>query len=308
MSSGQLRVLWARQSLTPELIARLTPDEQRALERLRRARSFGESLGLRKSSGYRHLLDIPPEEAVRVVVAAPPDRLEPVTWWFPIVGRIAYRGYFDAAMAREFAAGLAERGLDTYVRPAIQYSTLGFFDDPIPRPLLQWPAVDVIDTAIHELVHETVFVAGDTAYNEGLASFIAREATRRLLADEPELRARARDAYADRREFAALLQALEAELTVLYTETSNPDEARARRAAVFRRYQLEEFRARDWRTDRYAGFPEQALSNAYLVAHRTYRGDLPCFEAELGALDGDLAALIRRHRERPGHRDCEPPR
>jgi hypothetical protein len=31
-------------------------------------------------------------------------------------------------------------------------------------------------------------------------------------------------------------------------------------------------------------------------------GLLPCFEAELAALGGDLAAFVRAHREDPGHR------
>ncbi len=36
---------------------------------------------------------------VHVVMAAPRDSLDPYTWWFPIVGRVPYRGYFNESDA-----------------------------------------------------------------------------------------------------------------------------------------------------------------------------------------------------------------
>ncbi|MGH7293067.1 MAG: hypothetical protein ACREJT_17730, partial [Myxococcota bacterium] len=76
----------------------------------------------------------------------------------------------------------------------------------------------------------------------------------------------------------------------------------------FARYQPEDFPAQPWRSRRYARFPELTLSNAWLVGHQDYVGMLPCFETELAALDGDLAAFIRAHVDAPGHRDpaCAP--
>ena len=62
------------------------------------------------------------------------------------------------------------------------------------------------------------------------------------------------------------------------------------------------YASKPWRSRRYARFPELALSNAWLAAHRAYVGGLPCFEAELASLGGDLAAFVRAHRDDPGHR------
>ena len=300
VSLGQIRVLMAREPLDEERVRLLSEDERAGLERLREARRFGASLGLVRSTAYRHLVDGEAGRGVQVVVASPPDRLQGLTWWFPIVGRISYRGYFDAARATAFAEELGEQGYDTYVRPAPLYSTLGWFDDPIPRAMLAWPEIDVVDTALHELVHETVFVADDADYNEALATFVANEATLRFFVDDPELRDRARRSFADRRRYADLLGELARELEALYLEVDGAEDARRRREPVFRRYQVEVFPAGGWETARYSAFPELVLSNAFVVAQRTYLGELGCFAAWLETLGGDLSRFIAEHREQPG--------
>jgi len=300
-----VRLLLDRERLTDERIAALAPEERAGLDTLRRARALGESLGLAHSTSYRHLVERGPDRAVRVVVAAPPERLEPRTWWFPIVGRIAYRGYFDPARAKDFADGLRAEGLDVYVRPAELYSTLGYFDDPFPRSGLLWSQVDIADTGIHELVHETIFVAGDSAYDEALASFIAERATLELFADQPALADEARGVFADRKTFAELIDALARELEALYAHTPTREDALRERETVFTRYQHEVFPSAAWQTPRYQGLGAVQLSNAFVLAQRTYMGDLPCFERELATLGGDLRAFIAAHREQPGRRpDC----
>lgn len=301
---GQLHYLLDRERLTEERVDALPEAERRGLETLRRAQSYGESLGLAASTSYRHVIDRDTRSAVRVITAAPADRLEPLSWWFPIVGNITYRGYFDEARAQAFADSLARDGYDTYVRPALMYSTLGYFDDPIPLAALRWPEVDLVDVTLHEQVHETIFAAGDPGYNEALASFIARHATPGFFDANPERRQEAEDVYADRARFAALLDALYADLEALYTETHGPEDARQRRAAVLTRYQGPRFSEHEWKTGRYARFPAAELNNSYLLAFRTYQAEGPCFEAELGALGGDLRAFIAAHVEQPGHRAC----
>jgi predicted aminopeptidase len=302
LGAGQLHTLLDRRPLDDATLARLSEPERQAVAELRAALEFGASLGLARTTSYRHLIERGPDGAVQVVVAAPADRLEAVTWWFPITGRISYRGFFDLPRARDFAAGLAKRGYDVNVRPALLYSTLGVFDDPIPREMLGWERADRIGTVLHELVHETVFVSGDPDYNEGLASFIERGATLEFLAGDPDAVAQARRDFEDEDRFAALLARLEAELTAAYATVEGAEAARRVRAPIFARYQHEEYAALAWNTQRYAGFRDAELSNAWLVARQTYLGDLPCFAAELDALGGDLRAFIRAHREHPGHR------
>jgi predicted aminopeptidase len=307
VSLGQVRLLLDREPLDPALEARLTPEERRGLDALRRALAAAEELGLARSGSYRTLVDRGAAPLVTVVVAAPPDRVEPVTWWFPIVGSVPYRGYFEPERAATFARSLAGDGLDTYVRPALLYSTLGWFDDPVPRSLLALEPLLVFETIVHERVHETVFVADDISYNEGLASFVAYEAALRTYAGTPDAE-RARVLFADERRFGALLDRLAAELEALYAQTSTPEQARAEREPVFARWRDEAVAAGGFETDRFAGLARVPLSNAFVVAQRTYLGDLPCFERELAAVAGDLSAFIAAHVEAPGRRDDCPGR
>jgi len=305
-----MQVLRAREKLTPERIARLSPEEQRGLITLKQALALGESLGLGRSTSYRHLIERGRDESVQVVVAAPPNRLEPLTWWFPIAGRVAYRGYFDPEAARTFAERLASRGFDTYIRPALLYSTLGWFDDPIPRELLSWDPTDLALTILHELVHEAIYVKGDTAYNEGLATFVSYHAALEFFAAGPAQVEQVRDGYADQQRFAGLLAELATELEALYQRHPDADDARGSREATFERYQQERYRALSWRTQRYHGFTRAPLSNAYVLANQSYLGDLPCFQAELSDLQGDLRAFLREHQSQPGRRaaseECVP--
>ena len=310
VSVGQMGVLVDRERLTTERVAALSADERRRLDAVQAAKAYAEVLGLKASSSYRHLIDRPPERRVRVVVAAPADRLEPLTWWFPIVGRVAYRGYFDAERARCFQEHLSAQGFDTYARPALLYSTLGWFDDPIPRELLRLEEFEVVDAILHELVHETIFVAGDTAYNEGLATFIAQRATLAHFEADPRTRAAAERAFADQALFGQLMSSLAHDLEALYANSPSPGQARHDRAPIFRRYQDVIHPSLSWQTSRYAGFARSGLSNAYVLANQTYLGDAGCFIEELRELGGDLAGFVRAHRAAPGRRrpqrDCPP--
>jgi len=302
VSAGQLSMWWDRELLDSERVAQLTLEEKHGVDAIQHARVYAERLGLRPSTSYRHVIDRDEETAVRVVVGSPPNRLEPVTWWFPIVGRLAYRGYFDPERAERFAARLAAEGYDTYVRRAMFYSTLGYFDDPIPVAVLRWSEIDLFDVILHELVHGTVFVASDVAYNEALASFIAKQGTLQFLADRPADLAEARRIYADRERYARLIDALAVALEKLYAQDLDEERAREERKQVFARYQQEVYPSMGFETGRYDGFQSVPLSNAFVVAQRTYTGHLPCLEAELQALGGDLEAFIRAHVERPGRR------
>jgi predicted aminopeptidase len=309
VGAGQVKLLWSREPLTQERIAALPEPERVDFEAFRGALQFGESLGLARTSSFSRLADTDKDWLVQVVTAAPANKLEPVTWWFPIVGSVSYRGYFDAERAKAFAAELAAEGFDTYVRPSPLYTTLGWFEDPLPRPILRWPIEEAVDTALHEQVHITVYIASDVAYNESLATFIAHQATSQYFSDRPEIKERAESSFADELTYARLLNSLRGDLDALYAAELSPDEARAKRAPIFARYQTEVFAAQPWRSQRFAGFQRVTLSNAFVVANRDYLGLVPCFERELAQLRGDLAAFVRAHKEKPGHRPegCEGP-
>ncbi len=158
----------------PELVARADLDgalrERLALTLA--VREFArDRLGLRVGESYTSFADVGPEATVWVLSAARRDRLEAHTWWFPIVGRVPYRGFPQRATAEAAGRALTARGLDVDVRPALAFSTLGWFADPLLSSTAAVPPVVLAETLIHELFHATLYVPGQAAFNESAATF-----------------------------------------------------------------------------------------------------------------------------------------
>jgi len=111
-----------------------------------------------------------------ILTAAPKTELIPYTWWFLIVGRVPYMGYFSKADAEEAAAELRAEGYDTNIRTSAAFSTLGWFDDPLLSHLLRYDKVTLADVVFHELFHNTLYVKGAGNFNESSANFIGHRA------------------------------------------------------------------------------------------------------------------------------------
>ena len=114
---GQIQILNAREPITKVLADPGTPAElKQRLEQVRAAREFASrELGLPDNKSYTSYADLKREYVVWSVVATPEFSVEPREWCFPIVGCVAYRGYFKEAKAREFADRLRGEGFDTIV-------------------------------------------------------------------------------------------------------------------------------------------------------------------------------------------------
>jgi predicted aminopeptidase len=148
------------------------PQRKELLALVLDVREFAAAQGLDVGGSYAKVADTTGLTRAWVVTAAYQDRLEAYEWRYPVVGRIPYRGYFDVEKAERFAGTLDADELDTYIVEASGYSTLGWFDDPLPSGLLDAGKVELASTVIHELVHQTLFVRDAIAFNETLASVI----------------------------------------------------------------------------------------------------------------------------------------
>lgn len=145
------------------------------LAHVSRIKAFGERHGLRKTHNYERYVRIGRPAVVWVVSASDPLRFRPRTWRFPVVGSITYTGWFDAREARSYAKDLAKEGWDVDVRPSQAYSTLGWFDDPILSTMItDGPEAlgDLADVILHETLHATFYVPGQSTLNESMASFV----------------------------------------------------------------------------------------------------------------------------------------
>jgi predicted aminopeptidase len=240
LSWTEARILLRREPIE-RVIAR--PDVDPALrERLRlvlAARSFArDQLGFTVGDSYSTYAEVTPgETTVHVVQAAYRDRLKPYTWWYPITGRVPYRGFFDRSAAQAEANRLASRDLDVDVRSAVAFSTLGWFADPLlSTTAAEAGPVSLVTTVLHELFHQTLYVAGESTFNESAATFAGERGAIGFFCTGPETDEkrcqRARTAWAETRVRARVLQHLAARLRRLYAEHPPAAERERVRAAL----------------------------------------------------------------------------
>jgi predicted aminopeptidase len=235
---------------------------------------------------------------MHVVSAARRDRLEPVTWWWPIAGEVPYRGYFDPADADAERRALAARGYDVDVRSAIAFSTLGWFADPLLSSTAKSTPVDLVETVIHELFHATLYVPGASAFNESAATWVGHRGAIAFFCDGPQADnprcQRARAAWADTRARARVLQRLAGRLRRLYAADLDPATREARRAQLA---------AVAGRTLAARGLAPARLvsppNNARLLAALVYSTRLDTFES-LAPGDADPGPAIRELVETAG--------
>lgn len=153
---------------------RSAPDSiRRKLRLVLDARRFARSnLGLRTGESFTTYSDIGRDTLLLLLSAAHRDTLRPYVWRFPVVGELPYRGYFDFSEARRAAARLGQAGFDTYLRPSDAFSTLGWFNDPLLNTTLGRDSLELVNTVLHELTHNTLFIKGRAEFNESFASFV----------------------------------------------------------------------------------------------------------------------------------------
>ncbi len=109
------KILWHRRAIS-ELIAdpATPPALTDKLKLVLDARRFAaDSLGLDAKQSFTTFSQTGHDTLTLVVSGAYRDKLKSYTWWFPVVGRVPYKGYFDFDEARRQERLLHDRGFDT---------------------------------------------------------------------------------------------------------------------------------------------------------------------------------------------------
>jgi predicted aminopeptidase len=299
-----------------ELLARRTPIGQlikdpgtdpklkARLELVLRLRQFAaRELKLRPDGSYLTYVDLHRPAVAWNVNVAPPLSLEPKTWWFPIVGRASYRGYFHQEAARRYAARWAKKGWDTYVDDVPAYSTLGWFQDPLLNTFIFESDANLADTIFHELTHQLLFVSGDTEFNEALAMTVASEGVRRWFEASADTQAyqRYQEGLQHEKDFVRLVMATRQDLQKTYRDPQLADADKLRRKAEI----IQEMRGRyaslktAWgvSTPGYDEWFTQPLNNAQLNTVAAYYDLEPAFQALLRAQGGDMEKFFQAARD-----------
>jgi len=300
---AEARILRARRPI-PEVLADSATDAatRGKLAYVLEARRFAaDELGIDVGEAYTMYTRLDRDTLALVVQAAPKDQLAPVTWWFPIVGRVPYRGFFSVEDALEAEADLQADGYDTWVRPTAAFSTLGWFNDPILSSMLATDEVEVVETVLHELSHRFLFLPGQVGFNESFAQFVGRVATIQFFctregsgADSVKC-ARAQERWRDEQRFSVFLGDFIEELEQLYRDPSLTLENKVARREGVIAGALERFDsdvAPELEGLTFAGFRNTPVNNATLMGRVFYYNRLPDFDALLAQHQGNLRALL----------------
>ena len=302
-AQGQLSLMSKREPISGVIDKPGTPAALRAqLKSVTAIRRFAsQELGLPDNGSYKKYADIGRPYVVWNVVAAPEFSVEPKRWCFPIVGCVAYRGYFVESRARRFAAGLHAKGFDVVVGGVAAYSTLGHFDDPILSSMVNWDDVELAAIIFHELTHQLLYVPNDASFNEALATTVEEEGVRRWL----EAQGRSKDLsehlleHARYLEVIALMTETRNGLRTLYDSGLPPPLMRERKREAFEalRESYAALKVQWGGRGPFDAWFAQDINNAHLASIATYFACVPGFQRELQAVNGNLPDFYRRVRE-----------
>ena len=301
--SGHLEVTWLAAPIEERLREPDIPEPLRAkLARALAIREFASrELALPDNGSYRRYADLGRSFVVWNVFAAPEFSVKPLESCFPFAGCVSYRGYYSEEAARQYAAALAEKGHDVHIGGAPAYSTLGWFDDPVLSTFIQYPEAEVARIVFHELAHQTVYVKGDTTFNESLAAAVEEEGVRRWLEREgtPAQRADYAESRRRRSEFVALVMQYRSRLAAFYDRPAPSEGKRAGKRRLLTDMQ-DEYAALKASWGGFAGYDRlfaRGANNALLASVASYAELVPAFRALLAQKRGDLAAFYDAVRE-----------
>jgi len=280
----------------------VAPEMREFLLRVGDIRSFAmDTLGLKRNNNYKKYLRVDKDYAVDVVTASKDDAFVPYKWWFPVVGSITYKGFFDKTDAeREVSRIKKKGGYDIYMGRADAFSTLGFFSDPIYSFMANYSVYDLASLIIHEQTHATVYVRNQTQLSEEIATFVGDVGgllyvERRFGAESEEYRAAvlSKEDYAT---YIGLMRWLHGELTALYGGDYGRERKLLEKERIFTDFRGRVSSGYDslFRTPRYAGLKEAKLNNAVIAARMTYNMDMALYYELYDSEGEDLAAVIKK--------------
>lgn len=291
--SGQMEI-WRKQVPIDEAVnlGIDDPEVQRKLALIQDLRAYAEGvLGLPAGNDYTKYADLGREHVVWNVFAAPEFSFEPKTFWYPVVGSLEYRGFFKEADAEAFAVDLRDEGLDVFVGGVDAYSTLGWFADPVLNTFMRYDDIDLAELVFHELTHQRLFIYGETAFNEAMATAVAEEGTRRWLASSGEPGGLEEyERRLDRQtEVFHEIMAARAELGAIYATGVSEGRKREQKVTALEALQTRLLAlSESWGPKARATWLDQLPNNALLNATATYYAFVPRFAAMIRDADGDL--------------------
>jgi predicted aminopeptidase len=265
------------------------------------ARIFARDvIGLDVGDNYTTFYDSGGKPVAFNLSASRKDAFAPKTWTFPLVGTVPYLGYFNQAAAEAKRQELQRQDFDVFIYQIDAYSGIGYFANPILSPMLERDEFNLVDTVIHEMLHNTVWRASDTSFNESLATFFGRRGAEAYFSDRyPDEPGRVEEAFGrfeDVDRYSDFALELYGELDAFYSSDLPSERKIADRRLIFeagaRRFVEEVGPLMNYPSNYEwvsAGLP---VNNAWMLGIRRYNLDLGVFERVFEATGQDWGASL----------------
>ncbi|MFM7201939.1 MAG: aminopeptidase [Myxococcota bacterium] len=275
-------------ALAREDVSAATKDQLRLIQEIRR---YGEeTLGMTPTRNYTRV-NLEWREQIFNVSGSRELKFEPFMWWFPIVGSVPYKGYFQKPDAEAEAERLKQQGYEVAVRRVAGYSTLGWFRDPILPSMLDDDLAEISNLILHELAHSTLFIPGKIDFNESFASFVADVASLRFIAfkegAEGTWRQEAQARQNDAKRVTTFMHTLYTDLDLLYKSDRSDSDKRREKAAILARA-AEAYEGLPFESQRYRGRKFPKLNNADLLQYKRYSSAEDQFARVLAGQEDEL--------------------
>src|SRR6478735_2559111 len=294
------KILSSRRAIAKIVADTMVPEETRAQLRLvLEARDFAASMGLEAKQTYTKYADVGRDTLLLVVTASGADCICPITWKYPVAGRVPYKGFFDAAEGQKFAAELEAKGYDVNVRPSAAFSTLGWFNDPLLSTALERDSLELAALVLHEIAHNTLWVKGNVPFNESYAQLVGYRGAEGFCRERGDtaLARRAAERWHDEGVLGDFYGRLIARADSFYATKPDTAALRAGKIAIAE-WARQDFEGpvgaqlRSVRVTPSAIAATRPINNARLVGVTIYRTHLDLFEAWYQSHGADIRSAV----------------
>lgn len=265
------KILLSRKKITTVIRDEKTSEnDKQKLRLVLEAREFAKELGLNPKESFTKYSKINRDVLVWLIIAAPKTSLQPKTWWFPVVGSVPYKGFFEKESALKEFENLKKQNFDVYLRPSAAFSTLGWFNDPLLSTTLAFDKLSLANTVFHEITHNTVWIKDNASFNETFAHVIGSLASIEFFTKKEgivsENAKRAKMLLAEDLEFANFLKDLKLKLNALYSSDTDEKQKLNLRNKIF----ADAKRLWQKKAKSHFNLLVENLNNAVILAQSTY--------------------------------------